>query len=234
MIPLKCKYAKYSINHCGRHEALTDRTENSVTNTASVVATGSSADLAIAVAESFESAPTKQLDNKEFDKSFGNYLLHGIEEVYLPESVSWKPETFAWYVLLILMLAVIAQSLISLFSRWRRKAYRRRAISRLDDIDFSDDGWRDSIQKLPLVLKATALDGFPRKQVAKLSGESWSDLLQQSCPESSFDNELAQCLEEVSYRGPEDWSFGKDKALALLAASRHWVLHHQSDMSGKR
>ena len=36
-----------------------------------------------------------------FDNSFGNYMLHGIDEISLPPAVSWWPQTLGWKLLLL-------------------------------------------------------------------------------------------------------------------------------------
>ncbi|MGI9294648.1 MAG: DUF4381 domain-containing protein, partial [Pseudomonadales bacterium] len=110
--------------------------------------------------------------------TFGNYLIRGIEEIELPESVSWLPQTIGWKVLALLVFLLAAYKFYQAAKQWWRNRYRRSALLRLKELEEEAAG--DYLQvaaELPGLLKATALHAYPRAEVAALSGESWLDFL---------------------------------------------------------
>ncbi len=159
--------------------------------------------------------------NIENSDQFGNYLIHGIDEIVLPEAVSLWPSTPGWKLLALALMAYASLKLVRFVRRWWHDRYRRAALSRLAGLAPGQQ-----LAELPFLLKATALHAYPRTQVAALSGERWLEFLDQHCPEISFQGETGQQLLQIAYLPQPRWQIDEAQASRLIAQSRTWIERH--------
>lgn len=155
---------------------------------------------------------------------FGNYLLgEAFVEVVSPGAVSWLPQTAGWAWLGVIAMALIVRGAYQRLRRWYRNRYRREAIARLLQLSDSPDraSWLVELNKL---LKLTALAGFSREQVARLSGGEWIDFLNRQCTEAPFSAEHRELLASGIYKGEMLEDSTREQ---LLAASLTWVRTHE-------
>ncbi|MEH6606238.1 MAG: DUF4381 domain-containing protein [Pseudomonadales bacterium] len=154
--------------------------------------------------------------------SFGNYILHGIDEIVMPEAVSWMPQTLGWKILAVLVCVGLAFLSYRAASLWLKNRYRRAALRQLDALA-TEPGSKPSAQ-LMTILKATALQAFPREQVAGISGESWLEFLDQHCDKVQFNSDLGRRLIQSQYAGQvvED----DRQAQQAIAMAKVWVSRH--------
>lgn len=158
-------------------------------------------------------------------KVFGNYALKDFAEVIPPEGISWLPQTTGW---LWLGLAILG---LALYHGWRglkhwyRNRYRREALSRLRALANPNDPG-ELIADINRVLKITALVAYSRENVAKLSGQSWVDFLNQQCEQPPFSAEQRELLATAVYRRQEIGSQHDQ----LLQASALWVEQHKEPL----
>ena len=164
---------------------------------------------------------------KPFDDTFGNYLLHGMHEVYLPEPVAWWPQTLAWQVLAVLLLLAAAYSLFCYWRSWRANRYRRDALAKLAEIEQQSTQSLEPLLQLPVLLKATALKVYPRHKVARLSGQNWLDSLNHDRP-PIFTASIGLSLTTVAYQPIDQWQFGSEQRQDLLNACRAWIKSHKA------
>lgn len=168
------------------------------------------------------------LGNDTFgNNTFGNYLLHGIEEVHLPDAVEWWPQTVGWGVLGLFLLLALAYYLVLQAKLWWRNRYRREAIARLTAIEGSATNWQAIVRELPFLLKTTALQAFPRRAVAQLSGQAWLDFLDAQYTGPAFSDTLGAALLQVAYQPEGQWDFFEEEATTLISMSRGWIVGHR-------
>ncbi|MFQ5345963.1 MAG: DUF4381 domain-containing protein, partial [Mariprofundus sp.] len=105
--------------------------------------------------------------NIEHSDTFGNYLIHGVDEIILPDGISWWPSAPGWKVLgVVLALWLIWQGAAWL-KRWWRNRYRRQVLQELAQLQAeAGEQWHRVVSALPFYLKATALQAYPRLLVA--------------------------------------------------------------------
>lgn len=171
--------------------------------------------------------------DKEFARTFGNYNLHGIEEVHLPEPVSWMPQTIGWKVLGVLLLLLFCGYLFRQAKVWWKNRYRREALKQLAQLEAMKDAY-GVVSRLPFLLKATALQAFPREEIASLSGDSWLEFLSDHYPGHSFSDALGQQLITISYQRRQQCSLNDEDVGALVDRTRDWIKRHQGICSAKR
>jgi hypothetical protein len=109
-------------------------------------------------------------------ENFGNYAIQGIAEVLPPEPVSWFPVTAGWQGLAVLGLGLAGWFAFRLLRRRQRNRYRREALRTLDGLRNLAPAQR--LDAIAVVLKTTALEAWPRPEVAALSGTPWLDWLE--------------------------------------------------------
>lgn len=132
----------------------------------------------------------------------------------MPAPVSYWPQTWGWGVLL----GVVILGLLLLagrkWLRWRRNAYRREALARLNSLQ--------DLRELPELLKRVALS-MPlaeqeRRRVPTLSGADWQAFLQRHAG-TPVPDDLSQRLADLAY--------GATLADAqLLDQCKTWVERH--------
>lgn len=164
--------------------------------------------------------------NPGIGPDFGNYALKGIEEIVFPAPIPWWPVAPGWRWLGLLLLVGLGWLAYRRFRRWQRDAYRRDALRRLAEIERGSASWQEAVRALPQLLKAVALDAYPRSEVAALSGSAWLDFLDRSCERSSFAGNNGHALLAAAYQDAREWRFGEREARELGDAVRTWIRHH--------
>ena len=129
--------------------------------------------------------------------------LDRLADIVVPESISWWPPAIGWWVLLsVLLLAVIASAFV-LYRRWQRDAYRRQALFELQTAN--------SHRQINQILKRTALQVFPRAEIASLTGKNWIQWLNKT-PGCDFET-IAEADESQRFRN----------------AAIHWIKQHTAE-----
>ncbi|MDJ0842070.1 MAG: DUF4381 domain-containing protein [Acidobacteriota bacterium] len=153
---------------------------------------------------------------------FGNYLIRGIDEIIIPEPVSWMPSAPGWRVLGVLLLLAGLYALVRGIQKWRRNRYRRETLHRLQAaLQVSKQA---ALKELPFLLKACALRVYPRQRIAALSGLQWCAFLDRSYKGPSF--EKNGLLPLLAYAPPEQWQGNADE---LLTMARLWIKTHREN-----
>ena len=139
-----------------------------------------------------------------------------LEDIVVPEPVSWWPLAPAWWVLFAaIALAAIAAGWIG-WRRWRVNAYRRAAMKELEALDENAAG-------VPALLKRVALASWPRSEVASLAGDRWISFLRDASP-GSFDSQTADDLLAIDYGSAE---LAADRQKQLINSAKSWISTHR-------
>jgi hypothetical protein len=160
--------------------------------------------------------------NIENSDSFGNYLIHGIDEIGLPSPVSWWPSAPGWQVLGFIAAAWLVWRGIRRATRWWRNRYRREALRQLQQHQ-----QQDRVAVLPYYLKVTALQAYPREEVASLSGSDWLVFLDAHYSGPSFAEGPGKQLLSVSYLPQDQWQLDDEARTALIDMSLQWIATHR-------
>lgn len=140
-------------------------------------------------------------------------LLDMLAPVPQPPAISMMPQTPGWLVLGLGLAGLALWGAGHLRARHRANAYRRAALAELALAG-------DDAARIASLLRRTALAGFPREQVAGLSGDIWLSFLDQSYGGKGFSGDTGQVLLAAPYRANTS-----DPALADLA--RRWISTHR-------
>ncbi len=159
--------------------------------------------------------------------TFGNYLVHGIDEIMLPEVIPWWPSAPGWKLLGLILLAWLTLRLVRLARRWWRNRYRREALWQIQQLQQrADSNTLEVVASLPYYIKVTALQAYPRAEVASLSGENWLSFLDAHYCGPSFVEGTGRKLLAVSYLPREQWQLDDNESGRLVQMVRQWIAKH--------
>ena len=143
-------------------------------------------------------------------------LLEQLAPLREPAPITWWPPAPGWWLLGVLMMALLLWGAYWLAARYARNRYRRQALKVVDRMKTEGTF---SIEQLSALLKATALQTWPTGAVAALHGDSWLNLLQTSYPAADPDWTLPlKSLYTGTAAPPSD---------DLLQSARDWIRRHQ-------
>ena len=148
-------------------------------------------------------------------------LTSGLIEPSLPEAISWFPDAPGWVVLAGLLAVYILYRLYLLYRQYQSNAYRRAALKLLAEIARVDD----EQNKLPLLVRRTALYAYPREEVAPLVGREWEVWLDSRCPGSEFSKEHSGLLSALAY-SPKNLS-DEQQLSSFRSAIGYWIKNHE-------
>jgi hypothetical protein len=164
----------------------------------------------------------------EKSESFGNYLIHGIDEIVLPEPIAWWPTAPGWQALGLMVLVLLIVVAVRGLRLWWRNRYRREALRQLSLLRRRPNNrLQDVVAALPYYLKATALHAYSRNEVASLSGPAWLMFLDAHYSGPSFATGVGQKLLSVAYRPRDKWQLDEQESLVLINMARQWIAEHQ-------
>ncbi len=124
-----------------------------------------------------------------------------LQQLPLPEAVSYVPQTWGWLVLLIAAITLMLFVSVRHVLAWRRNRYRRAALHELACLQQQlehPDTRLAALRQLPELLKRTALSMPQKPLVESLSGAAWQHWLQ-SCSPAALPAEFSQQLAQLAY-----------------------------------
>lgn len=147
--------------------------------------------------------------------------LAALAPLRAPEAIGAWPPAPGWWLLAITVLAGIAAGAIWLLRRYQRNRYRRQGLEVLKRIEERYQQNRDPIAcsaAINSLLKRVALQAYPQRNIAALSGQDWVDFLQDSGA-GVFEPVFA----DLHYRPRADHM----PIETLLTQAREWINQHE-------
>ncbi|MEJ5018774.1 DUF4381 domain-containing protein [Ochrobactrum vermis] len=152
--------------------------------------------------------------------------LRSLNDLAMPEPVSWFPQTWGWGLFALILLVLILSYLALWYKRWLRNAYRREAMKQLKAIriQFQDPDQRyvTAVSLVELV-KRVAMVSWSRRSVAALSGENWVKFLA-AHDGTHMSSLLSRFLNDLEYRDEFHPAF--DDFDAVVNDTSKWVERH--------
>lgn len=161
----------------------------------------------------------------------GTDPLSQLADIHLPEPLGFWPPAPGWWVLLILLCAVVYLVSKRLIAAWRLRRSCSFAIRELDKClshyqqamrsvpaEQADAVKLNFVNELNAVLRRVALKHFPDEQLASLSGPLWIAALRSHGDASLLDEQLANTLNQGRFA--KQWEVD-DQGLYLMA--HKWI-----------
>jgi hypothetical protein len=162
------------------------------------------------------------MQDQPFSPGWGNKLLEQLSETPPPLEVSWLPQTSGWVLMLLLLIAVLVYRCSLALRHTIRNAYRRAALTQLDTLTGEDSDY----QKLPQLIRKTALYGFDREDITPLTGTAWEHWLDEQCPGSLFSSsQYSGLINQLAFA--PDLPLESQQLSALKEQVSFWIKHHR-------
>lgn len=151
--------------------------------------------------------------------------LAALHPLHLPGAVGWWPPAPLWWLLGVLVLAMLVVGVRALRSLMRRNGYRRRAAQ---ELKAALTAWRESgdsgafATTASTILRRAALCRYPRPCVAPLQGKAWLEFLDRSGRMQEFASGAGSVIGESLYRAAPTCD-----APALERLCRRWLRRHR-------
>jgi len=153
--------------------------------------------------------------------------LANLQDIVIPQAVSWWPPAPGWYGIGLLVLLGLGWLLFAWRRRWVAQRYRRQALVELgglQDALKNPEQRQSALAKVPVLLKRVALAAWPRPRVAELSGPDWWRFLDQSDDRSSFTATHGKSLQKLAYQ--KDAALSDEEVDSVVQAAAQWIEHH--------
>lgn len=153
-------------------------------------------------------------------------LAH-LRDIHLPESASFWPLAWGWWLLLGLLTCVLLGGVYALIRYRRNNRYRRLAEA---ELDAAFQRWQDQadparyLQELAVILRRTALTAFPNQGLAGMRGLDWLMFLDATLTNSQAD--FCQGVGRALLEGPYQPHPQVD-VTALHQLAQRWVRQHK-------
>ncbi|KAA5547286.1 DUF4381 domain-containing protein [Roseiconus nitratireducens] len=150
--------------------------------------------------------------------------LDRLNDIVMPPDVPWWPPAPGWYVVMMIVLAIVIALLLKQWQRWRGNAYRRSALKHLETTR--------SAAGISELLRRTALVIASRSTVAGLTGSDWPNWLARQCPDpmpEGVKSILAgQVYRSHVYRSSDADPEVSSTEVQLRDYAAAWIRHHRS------
>ena len=154
----------------------------------------------------------------------GNQELSKLKEIALPESISYFPQTPAWYILFGIVIIFILFLLWKQYQHYKKNLYRKVALTELSKIKREK-----SYQTIPILLKRVALIFAKRDIIAPLSDKFWLEFLNKSYNGNGFTTDAGKLLVVLSYSSPHKISqYEPSEIEALFNLISEWIKKHNA------
>jgi hypothetical protein len=158
--------------------------------------------------------------------------LDRLHDIIAPERVPWWPPAPGWYWVLGFALVLILVLALRGWWHWQRNRYRREALAELgrqESALFDVHRRVSALVSLAELVKRAALSGWPRGEVASLTGSAWMAFLDRTGGTSAFSQGPGAILERASYDPRTAASLDDATLRDLVLLVRDWLAHHRRD-----
>jgi len=110
------------------------------------------------------------------NKTIAEASLDNLHDIIVPEAIGYFPLAPGWYILGLLVLALLFHFSMHLYKQYQKSLYKREALAEL--AHHNAEG-KDEVIHLLTLAKRVAISAYGREKIAKLSGESWWDFMEE-------------------------------------------------------
>jgi len=122
--------------------------------------------------------------------------LSGLKDIHLPEGVSLWPLAPGWYVIIILLLALLVFFGIIGFKKYRQIKKRQTIIQLFTTLEnnYLSNQNNEALSEVSILLKKIAIMQFPHKNPERLYGEKWLLFLDETRKTKTFNSGAGRLL----------------------------------------
>ncbi len=149
--------------------------------------------------------------------------LANLHPLRVPELIGWWPLAPGWWLLLLAGILLVATLAYLLRKRYKKNAYRRRALLQLQALHadyLAGDDIARHLSQVNALLKSVALLAYPRRDVAAQHGEAWRTFLNRSLPPT---DQLQPEFADAAYQQ----NCPEIDVARVHRAARYWIKRHK-------
>jgi hypothetical protein len=161
----------------------------------------------------------------DMNQTIAQASLDNLNDIIVPEAVGFFPLAPGWMVVILLALGLLFHFLFQAYKGYQRSLYKREALKELDSYNKES---RDEMIALITLAKRVAIAAYGRNEIARLSGESWWDFMEEYS-KVKMSRKLRAELSDLLYGTPQqnDTSqYTVVKDLVTLWIRTHKVTDH--------
>jgi hypothetical protein len=146
-----------------------------------------------------------------------------LKDIHMPASPALWPPAPGWWVLTLLILALLGWAGFQLYRYWQRRKFQREVLDVLDGLQRprAEEQLPRLFADISILLRRVAMMKYPRKEVAELTGSRWTDFLDLHGGDGEYTNGVGRVLAEGPYARFADP--GEVDVDALLSLARQWI-----------
>lgn len=137
--------------------------------------------------------------------------------------VSLWPQTWLWWLVTAVLMAVFLRSIWRIGSRWWQDRYRREALARL--LAFESLPPEDRLLRCHELLKIVATHRYGRRQVISIDETQWYLFLNSTAPKPVFSHSLMSDIYGALY---QDRPLPEAQLSIYFGQCRAWIVEHQA------
>lgn len=129
--------------------------------------------------------------------------LANLADIHIPDPVPSWPPAIGWWLLLALVVIAVIACVMFFINRYKKQAYRREALARLNEIKQQADSQSNPTEvamALSGLLKQVAITRFGRHQTASLAGNDWLMFLDEKGKTDAFSKGPGRILGDDIYK----------------------------------
>ena len=161
----------------------------------------------------------------ELNQSVAAASLERMHDIIVPDPVGFLPPAPGWYIVFLLLMALLFYLSLQAYSRYKKRQYRRDALQELKRYREQN---RESALALLALAKRVGIAAYGRKTVAVLSDEEWWEFMQrhsETLIEAPLRDEIRRLLYDERF-APDAALFGKIRAVV-----KSWIETHREAKS---
>ncbi len=148
------------------------------------------------------------------------YILRNLNDVTVPESVSWWPQTIGWKIFACLLVLVIAYAAFRFIKHWWMNRYRSEAIRYVESLDINDS----EMPRLTLHAIKTVLT-YLNSSYANLYGPELLNKVDELHQDSVFSSKIGELWLETLVN--PHVSMKNEERIELKQMAITWLHKHQ-------
>jgi len=157
----------------------------------------------------------------DMNQTIAQASLDNLNDIIVPVAVGFFPLAPGWIILFFLALTLLFHSIFKAYKRYKKALYKREALKELESYTKES---RDEIIALLMLAKRVAIAAYGRPQIAKLSGESWWNFMEQHS-QVIVSKELRAELSDLLYDTAKQNDSSRHSALKDLVTL--WIRTHK-------
>ena len=131
----------------------------------------------------------------DMNRTLAEASLDRMHDIIVPDAVGFFPPTPGWYILLLLLLALLFHLTWQACKRYKAEAYRREALQEITT--YSEPSRKNALALLSLA-KRTGITVYGREKIAPLLDDAWWDFVEEHS-EATIDAVLREGVRSMLY-----------------------------------